>query len=153
MKKPYANTTVTVNKSRSEIAMLLEKHGVMAVQWTTVGASSLLRFQFDYENRSFFVRFVVDPERQGTTWKWSPRGPNKETHLKRQACRLHRVLYFAVKSKLEVIESGLQTPFVVWLPQIEAGGSTVSGQLDAHVDQLSGPKATLPSFLSLPPLV
>ena len=150
-KLPYEGTKVTIPKSRMDIDSVLTKHGVTAVQWTTIDGASLLRFQFDHEGQSFFVRFVVDPRRQGVKFdRWKHRRTEQE-HLAAEARRLHRVLFFAVKSRLELVESGLETPFGVWLPQLETGdGRTVLEQLTEHRTSLASPKASVAQMLALP---
>jgi hypothetical protein len=152
-KKPkdaYADTTVTVAKSRSEMQRLLESHGIRTVQITSNGDATAVRFQFEWETVKHTVRLVVDPERQGQPYPRSSQR-TRQAHQEREARRLHRVLFFWVKSQLEAIATGLLSPVEIWLPQIEAGERTVYEQLTAHREALNVPGANLPSILALPP--
>jgi hypothetical protein len=147
---PYANTTTSVAKSKHDIDKLLAKYGVTELQWTTSGNASCLRFQFKHDGRVLNVRFMVDPGRQGIPWKGGMKR-NRDAHAEHESMRLHRTLYWCIKSKLEAIESGLETPLSVWLPAIEsAGGATVAEVIDLHIDQLAAPGG-LNQMLALPP--
>ncbi len=150
-KRPYEGTKVPIPKSRMDIEVVLSKHGVTAIQWTTIDDASVLRFQFTHEGHSFYVRLVVDPRRQGAKYDCLKHRRSKDEHYAAEARRLNRVLYFGVKSKLELVEAGLETPFSVWLPQLETGdGRTVVEQLLEHRARLSTPKASVAELLALP---
>jgi len=143
-KRPYEDTSVSVVKSRADIDGVLHKHGVENTQWTTgTGNITLLRFIFEYEGASYTVRYLVDPRRQGKKWERFSTRMTEERHWEKEAMMLHRVLHFAVKSNLEVIESGLMDPVAVWLPQIEAGERTVRERIEADISALNSPTATL----------
>lgn len=142
--RPYADTTVSVLKSRADIDKVLHKHGVENTQWTTgAGDITMLRFIFEHDGVPYTVRYTVDPRTQGRPYEeWNNRR-SSEQHWKREAMVLHRVLYFAVKSNLEVVESGLLDPIAVWLPQIEAGQKTVRERIGAELSALNVETRTL----------
>lgn len=148
-KRPYADTRVSVMKSRADTEAVLRKHGVTATQWTTHGDKSCLRFQFEHKGRVHTVRYVIDPRTQGEEYEpWSKRTENE--HWEREARILHRVLFHAVKSNLEVLSTGLLDPISVWLPQIEAGVHTVRERVEMNLELLTDPGATLGSLIALP---
>lgn len=148
--RPYSDTKVTVAKSRAEIAKLLDAHGVKAVQWTTFGEASMLRFSFEHEGHAFMVRMLVDPERQGDKppTYWTP--AERERHWVDESKRLHRTMYWAIKSRLEVIEAGLESPLQVWLPAIESGTETFAERVAPRAAELAQPNPTLGGMLALP---
>jgi len=149
--KPYADTKVGVDKSRTDISKLLEQHGVTAVQWTTTPPHrSILRFQFIHAGITMMVRLVVDPPRQGDPLQRGLRGDAADKHWKKQAMRLHRTLYWAVKSKLEVIESGLESPIDVWLPAIESGQQTFAERIVPNIADFAEADYSVGGILALP---
>lgn len=149
MARPYAGTKVTVGKSRAAITALLEKWGVEDVQWTQRGHKSMLRFIFVHNEESYTVRLVVDPEAMGDRYvEYEPR-VTRERHYEREAMRLHRVMYFAVKSKIECIEAGLEEPRQVWMYALETtNGTTVYQELEKNLHQLQEAKPN--GLLALP---
>jgi hypothetical protein len=147
--RPYSDTKVSVLKSRADIDKLLHDHGVTAVQWTTVGERSMLRFQFDHDGQPLMVRMLVDPSTQGDKPGRHLLANAQEAHWAREAKRLHRTLYWAIKSKLEVIDAGLESPLSVWLPAIESGASTFAERVEQQVHQFAQPDYSVGGVLAL----
>lgn len=134
---PYADTGVSIEKSRHDISGLLARRGVGGVQWTTwPDGKSVLRFEFEADGRTYMARLHIDPKGQGRPFKWSYRArtnrqTQEEKHREQEARRLHRTLYWYVKSKLEAIEAGLETPTQAWLAAIEGPrGHTIFQELE-----------------------
>lgn len=158
--KPYHDTTVSVNKSRSDIANLLEKWGVQNTQWTTMGNTTTLRFQFEHEDRTYNARLAIDPKVQGTPFearrrRQGSRAANEEYHWAAENRRLHRTLYWYVKSKIEAIDSGLETPTQAWLAAIEGPrGHTVYQELEQSLRTIeAGNLSTVPALPAAPEVV
>lgn len=148
--RPYHDTKVSVAKSRADVIKLLGDHGVKAVQWTTFGDSSMLRFQFDHAGHTLMVRMTVDPERQGDRPLRHASTAQQTKHWTKEAKRLHRMLYWSIKSKIEVIEAGLETPLTVWLPAIESGAETFSERISNQVHEFASASPSLGGMLALP---
>jgi len=141
-KKPYHDTKVSILKSRSDIGALLEKWGVESVQWTTHGPNTALRFQFDFDEQTYTARLMVDPVEMGQPYKHNNRGKGKleerrKKHVDQESRRLHRTLHWYVKSKLEAIDAGLETPTQAWLAAIEGPrGHTIYQEIQTKLPSL-----------------
>lgn len=123
-------------------------------QWTTLGPKTALRFQFDHEDHCYTARLVVDPEGMGEPYKNNTRvkgnlAEKRKKHWDKESKRLHRTLYWYVKSKLEAIAAGLETPTQAWLAAIEGpSGNTIYDDLERKLKKLKA--ADLNTVLALP---
>lgn len=134
-KLPYEDTSVSVTRSRSKTTELLDRFGVIGIQWTTIGHTSVLRFAFEHEGRTLAIRLVVNPEKMGREWKYDSR-VTEERHLEKESKRLHQAMHWYIKAKLVAIESGLEGPVQAWLPSIEGDdGNTVIEAMRPHMDR------------------
>jgi len=126
---PYDDTKVTADKSRAEITSMLEQRG-LDVEWTTgSGGRSRLRFKVS----EAMVCFVIDPMAQSPE---PPRTRGKATvdvdvYYERHAKRLHRTLFWGLKSRFEMLDAGLETESEVWIGHVEIGnvGYTIGHRL------------------------
>lgn len=149
MPLPYDDTKTSVAKSRHDVEVLLGKWGVDSIQWTTLGLKSMLRFQFSDGDNLYNAKILVDPETQGRRWKKYGKGHSKRSekaHYEHESKRLHRMLYWYVKSKIEAVQSGLETPAQAWLAAIEGPrGHTLYDELKDRIREIeAGDVSTIP---------
>lgn len=102
-------TQVPVAKSKSDIEAVLKRYGATAFMY---GADSTGRAQIMFEAKGRRVRFEL-PSPKLT----EPRAKFSETAFTKEERRLWRSLLMAVKSKLDVVESGIasfETEFLAY---------------------------------------
>lgn len=145
MSKPraYSDTTVSTQKSRADIDKLLTKWGVDGVQWTTLkGERSVVRFQIEHNGAPLMIRLAVDPPamapEEQPEWADEDWEPNPKKAAK-EARRLHRMLFWYIKSLLEAVDAGILAVDQAFLSHIEGSkGKTVyevvGEQLQAMVE-------------------
>lgn len=140
---PYEDTNVAVEKSKADIMGLLDKEGVLGVQWTMIGPRTVLRFEVVIEEEPYMVQLIVDPEKSGRPFKYSSRSKKsakeqQKGHVAQESKRLHRTLWWYVKSKFEAVASGLESPMSAWLPIIEGPrGKTIAQEMAPKMKSLS----------------
>jgi len=106
--KSYSDTSVSVERTQSQLGKLLEKHNALGYQFTSdlAGGQFQLRFQLETE---------VDNNRLKVMVQLSiPRGEEGADQRANM-----RALYWFLKSQLEAIEFGIVKAADVFLPFIE----------------------------------
>lgn len=114
---PYAaRTSVPVDRTRSEIERLLERHGATGFAYGTTAGSAMLAF----EMRSRRLRFLVPMP-----------APNKTrtdlAKVQAEIRRRYRALLLVLKAKLEAVESQIVAFDSEFLAHIMIDGSTTVG--------------------------
>lgn len=133
-------TTVSAEKSEMEIKTLLRKRGADQV-WSGSGQESA---QIGFKMHSRHVRMSIT---------YPPPCKPREVPAKRDAeiRRLWRALLLALKAKLEVVDSGIETFEVAFMASIVApDGRTVGELAGPAIAAMYAKGVTPPSFLSLP---
>lgn len=107
MGKYAERTSVSVEKSRSEIEQVLDRYGADAFRYSR--REGLAMIEFTAQNR--LIRFTLPlPLRDefAETPTGKPRAANVALKAWEQACRQRwRALCLAIKAKLEAVESGI----------------------------------------------
>lgn len=140
MRRPYAHrTAVPVDRTRSEIEHLLEKHGARSFVYGTTDGQALLAF----EMRDRRLRFIVPMPSTNKT-------RSNESQVKAETRRRYRALLLVLKAKLEAVESQIVTFDEEFLAHIVVeGNSTVGDRMIPQLNQAiaDGRMATLPPLL------
>jgi len=105
-KLPYADTKVSIERSREEIDHLLKKFGCKGIQWTWIDNSEILRFihEFDYKGVNYGVGYEIILPEMGIK-----RGRGYDKTLVRNDQQAYRITFYTIKAKLTSVESGLET--------------------------------------------
>ncbi len=124
-RKAYENTKVTVSKTRGEIGKLLDNAGTTGTQWTDTHDPHMgtrldvLRFSWHFEGAEYVVRLQItstDPQERR---------------------RLHRALFWYLKSCFEAVAGGIAHMGQLFLPFLETRtGLTVSEHMLPKLRQL-----------------
>lgn len=150
-----AKTSVSVEKSRSEIERILERYGSDQFLYGRDDARGIATIEFHAHKRR--VRFVLKlPERNERRFLRHQRGPRTpEAQLKEweQACRQRwRALALCVKAKLEAVSSGIaefEEEFLAYvvLPNGETAGEFLRPQIEKSYSsgRMPRPLLALPS--------
>jgi hypothetical protein len=106
-----ATTSVSVSKTKGEIAALLRKH--KATAYATMEEASRAQIAFHMNGRHIIFRLPLpDPasKEYAMTARGQRRSADAQLQLWEQACRSRwRALFLCIKAKLESIESGIET--------------------------------------------
>ena len=149
----YAQRTgVPIDRSRSEVERTLTRYGADRFAYGWDGGQWVVGFRAHGK----FLKFVVPvPDKKADGIATSPKGRRRKLGSIERAwdieCRRRwRALALAIKAKLEMVESGISSFEVEFLPYIVLpGGETVGNWLAPQLDHVykSGkmPKA-LPMF-------
>jgi hypothetical protein len=100
---PYADTEVSIDKSKNEINETLKRFGVRGIQWTWMDNRELLRFLHEFEVQG--VRKAVAFEIQIPEIGKRTRG----SVLVRNERQAYRVVCYVLKNRFVAIECGLKT--------------------------------------------
>lgn len=156
--KAYSDTKVSVDKSRADIGALLRKRGASAIMWLDEPDHSVLRFRWTRADLAFVARFDIIPtEPDGKAIRSlvaNSRKINRATDardalLERDQKRLHRVLFWYLKSIFEAEDAGLLKAEEAILGWLEApDGQRVA---DKIIPQLGAHGGDLGRVLQLPP--
>lgn len=137
MRRYAERTSVPVDRTRSEIERLLEKHGAGSFVYGTTNGQALLAF----EMRDRRLRFLVPMPSPNKT------GSN-ENAVKSETRRRYRALLLVLKAKLEAVASSIVTFDEEFLAHIvTSGNSTVGDQV------IPGMREVLKTGGMLPPLL
>jgi hypothetical protein len=105
-----ANTTVSSDKSRTEIERTLQRYGASGFMYGWQASDAMIMFQMQGKT----VRFLLPlPDKNDKKFWRTPGGRRQRVHSDamkcwEQACRQKwRALALAVKAKLEAVESGI----------------------------------------------
>lgn len=143
-----------IERTRSDIADLLKNWGVVGIAWVDdFGKSaSVLRFQWEKENKKYVARFELkledenELEKQAIDGRTGRFSQNKYLRLKEVHGRKeHRLLYVWLKDTFEAVSEGIIEADAVFLPWIEdSSGQTVFERISpvlAEIRDSSLPKA------------
>ena len=155
-KRAYADTTIAVSKSREQIDVILQKWGVVGIQWEDQFDEGIaqLRFRWKREDESELVarfRIEVDDEKALRERSVDQRsGKFSEKKYEREKLsrgkREHRILMNLLKNMFEAIEEGIMPAEALLLPWIEdVEGNTVYDKVAPNLGQL----ATVPLHKAL----
>lgn len=153
MSKFAANTTVSVEKSRSEIERTLERYGADQFSYGRDGTRGMSMIQFRANER--VIRFVLTlPSRELEEFQYSSRGKRSDdTALKlwEQSCRQRwRALALCIKAKLEAVESDISEFEDEFLAHIVLPDGKTAGEfLRPQIEQAYS-NGSMPSLLALP---
>lgn len=128
--KYAAQTTVFIEKSRNEIESTLARYGASKFTYMWDGTRAVIAFSFKNRN----IRFVVDVPNPSdfsrtlagrTRTKLQAKGAYQQTKKQKW-----RALALGVKAKLEMVESGISTFDVEFLPyMVLPGNRTVAEEV------------------------
>lgn len=132
MGKYAENTSVPIERSKTEIEQTLIRYGAEEFFYGTSSRGSGVGFK--YKGRVIKMN-VPMPDRRNY-----PDNQSGETKWMRAQRRLWRVLLLALKAKLELVDSGLTTFEDEFLAQTclpkSAGGGTVSDYLQPQIQKM-----------------
>lgn len=155
MSKYARDTSVSVDKSKSEIEAILVRYGATEFAYGSTGSSA----QVGFKANDRMVRFILPlPDRNAkefthTPSRGRPRHSDEAFRAWEQACRQRwRALALCIKAKLEAVASGITTfedEFLahIMLPGGQSVGSWLRPQLASSYKAGKMPK----SLLALPP--
>src|SRR4051812_43447758 len=104
------NTSVTVDKSKSEIERTLERYGANGFAYGWQNNHAMIRFLHSERQIRFLLPLPDKNSRQftHTTARQTKRSPEESHACWEQACRQKwRALALAIKAKLEAVDSGI----------------------------------------------
>lgn len=154
MTSRYAeNTSVSVEKSRSEIERTLERYGASTFGYIRQDNRALI--EFVYGNRR--IRFILPlPDRSSTEFRYTPTRRTERTDAQayeawEQACRQRwRALNIAIKAKLEAVEAGISTFDSEFLAHmVLPNGATVGDSVLPEIDRAWETSETPATLLAL----
>ncbi len=127
--RSYANTQVSVGKSRESIDKLLEKIGAVGFRWSSEINKNreTLEALLEFDGKKLGFRLTVDYEDE------------------RERRQMMRALYWYLKAKVEAIEFGLVDLEREFLPYLlTSSGQTVAEMLagDSQFEMLQLPVST-----------
>ncbi len=104
---PYKDTSVSCERTKAEIEILLKSYGIKAIRWTTVeGEDDILEFAFDLEVYGVKKQLGIRVSPPHIVVKKRVGGEIKETENINQE---YRLLFHWIKSKIEAVVWGLST--------------------------------------------
>ncbi len=140
MPRYAADTTVPVDRSRTEIEHLLTRHGATAFGYLSEGAAQVIVFQIDHRRVLMHLPLPDrdDPEFTHTPSRGTRRSPAEARRAYDQAVRARwRSLVLIIKAKLEAVAAGLTTVEREFLPDIALpNGQTVGQYLAPQLEQV-----------------
>ena len=103
---PYADTHVSIEKSKEEISRLFKKFGCRGIQWTWLDDCETLRFihEFEYKGVNKGVAFEINIPEMG-----KQRGRGYDKKLVRNDNQAYRIVLHIIKAKLTAVESGVES--------------------------------------------
>lgn len=130
-------TSVPVDRTRSEIEHLLERHGANGFVFGSMPGQALIAFEMR-ERRLRFLVPLPTPHKNG----------RDELVVKAETRRRYRALLLVLKAKLEAVASSIVTFDEEFLAHIIVEGNTTVGDRIVH-----GLTETIASGGKLPPLL
>jgi len=105
-KLPYADTSVSIEKSKEEINKLLKRFGCRGIQWTWLDDKEILRFihEFEFEGVKKGVTFEISVPEIGRH-----RGRGYDKTFMRNDRQAFRIVLHIIKAKLTSVETGVET--------------------------------------------
>lgn len=122
-------TSVSIFKTKGEIEALLDKAGATAIVSGSSTTQRLAQVMFELKGRRVVFRVrTADPAKFARDGRGSVLGPSKRDVLvEAEDRRLWRCLLLSIKSKLECVESGIETFDEAFLAHVVMpDGSTVA---------------------------
>ena len=108
MSRFAAKTTVSSEKSRSEIEAILTRYGASAFMYAWEGPRAVIGFRAKERHIRFTLPLPDSSAKEFTHSSRGPRSPDAVTALWEQACRQSwRALALVIKAKLEAVEAGI----------------------------------------------
>lgn len=103
---PYAETEVSIDKSKQEINELLKKFGVRGIQWTWADNHEMLRFihEYEFEGVNHGVAYEIQIPEMGIR-----KGRGSYCKLVRNDAQAYRVVAHVLKNRFVAVECGLKT--------------------------------------------
>jgi hypothetical protein len=133
-----AKTKVSVKKSRSEIADILDRYGVAAYSFSTNDTQQIV--QFIYRTRAIQVIVEVPAHQEFRT----PSGrmkKNQDAELEQVVLQRWRLLAASIKIKLELVECGQSTIEEEFMSDLLlADGRTVGDYVMKALESGNGPR-------------
>lgn len=150
MSKYASETSVSVDKSRSEIERTLQRYGATAFAYMTNSNTAIIMFEIS--NRR--VKFVLPlPDRASREFWYTEKTKTRRTEAQafefwEQACRQRwRALLLVIKAKLEAVEAGItsvEREFLAYV--VLPDGSTVGEWAKPQLEQ-AYERGTMPPML------
>jgi len=108
MGKFAEKTKVPIFKSVGDIQKVIERYGAMGFQYVVESGRAGIAFKLSDPSRTIKIKMELPDDAQGQRQRW-------------------RALLLVVKSKLESVESGIETFDEAWMPHIvvDATGLTL----------------------------
>ena len=103
---PYADTTVSLEKSKAEIDRLLRKFGCIGIQWTWLEGKETLRFMHEFELKGVKKGITFEISIPEISRQTGRRYDKKTVRNDRQA---YRIVVHIIKAKLTAVETGTET--------------------------------------------
>ncbi len=132
----YASTTqVSADKSKAEIERILMRYGASGFAYANEPGRAMVMFHAEGRRIRFVLplpliaefRYDKDAKGRDITWRERPKARQESTH--QQAIRTKwRCLVLAIKSKLECVESGIETFEQAFLANILLANNETVGQ-------------------------
>lgn len=103
---PYAQTTVSIERTKDEINKLLKKFGCRGIQWTWIDNNEILRFIHEFEHKGIKkgITFEINIPEIGKT-----QGRGYDKNLVRNDKQAFRIVLHIIKAKLTAVETGVET--------------------------------------------
>jgi hypothetical protein len=109
-KIPYSNTTISPERSKADIELLLKEHGIINIQWTTYQNKTTLKFLWKVTIKGvekeimFTFSPPIIPSRKRS---WT--GVRYEQITVNLEATSYRLLWHYLKNKLEAVRWGLES--------------------------------------------
>lgn len=105
-KLPYADTRVSVERSKEKINDLLKEWGTSGIQWTWINNREVLRFihEYEFEGVKHSVAYEIEIPEMGLK-----RGRGYDKRLERNDRQAYRVVLHVLKNRFVAIASGMKS--------------------------------------------
>lgn len=103
---PYADTSVSVDRSKEKINDLLKEWGVRGIQWTWLDNREMLRFihEYEFEGVKHGVTYEIVVPEMGIK-----RGRGYDRKLEHNERQAFRIVLYVLKNRFVAIASGMKT--------------------------------------------
>lgn len=128
--KAYQNASTPVARSQEEIRRILKKYGADGMQFSEDLKNQMIivRFMYTIEAMEYFISFKVPiPKADNKTPTGRARKGNQVDQLQAQNERgIWRAVLWAIKSRMEAVEFGIETFQEAFLSHFEIQGTDKS---------------------------
>jgi hypothetical protein len=125
--KAYENTNTSVTKSQEDIRWILSKYGAGGVQFSENWEEKfvMVRFYYKIAERGYTILFKVPiPQVAHRSPKGRIRTQNQIETLQKQFERgIWRAIFWAIKSRMEAVEFGIESFQEAFLSHFEVPGT------------------------------